>query len=107
MKISVIIAAYKGEKFIKEQLLSLCRQTRLPDTVLIGDDSGDDQGTFEAVQEFRREQIPPFELKFFHNQNPSGVNSNFRNLAEKAEDDIIFFCDQDDSWLPEKIEKIA
>ena len=107
MKISVIIAAYKGGKFIKEQLLSLCQQTRLPDTVLIGDDSGDDLGTFEAVQEFRREQVLPFELKFFRNQNPSGVNNNFRNLAEKAEDDIIFFCDQDDLWLPEKIDKLA
>lgn len=107
MKISVIIAAYKGEKYIGEQLASLCRQSRLPDEVLIGDDSGEDLRTVEAVEAFRLQNELPFELKIFRNTPSRGVNGNFRFLAEKASGDLLFFCDQDDVWLPEKIRHVA
>ena len=49
VKISVVIAAYNGEKYIAEQLKSLLAQTRQPDEIIICDDSENDL-TFQAVQ---------------------------------------------------------
>ena len=107
MKISVIIAAYKGEKLIGEQLSSLALQTRPPDEVLIGDDSGADKATCAAVEQFRNSHALPFELKYYRNPEQLGVNKNFRTLSRHASGDIIFFCDQDDVWMPEKIERLS
>ena len=107
MKISVIIAACHGSAFIGEQLKSILLQTRLPDELLIGDDSWKDNETFQVVEKFRKEEKIPFKLKYFHNTPPRGVNGNFRFLAEQSSGEIIFFCDQDDWWLPEKIEKMS
>lgn len=106
-RISVILAAYRGEKFIGEQLESLRLQTRLPDELLIGDDSGTDDATARAVQSWIRARKPPFEVRFFRNTPPLGVNGNFRSLGERASGDIVLFCDQDDYWLPEKIARLA
>lgn len=103
-RISVIIAAYHGEKYIGEQLKSLFKQTRVPDEILIGDDSSDDK-TFLAVEAVRSHYTG--ELKYFRNTPRLGVVQNFVHLAKAATGDFIFFCDQDDVWLPEKIEKLA
>ncbi len=103
-KMSVIIAAYHGEKYIGEQLKSLFKQTRIPDEILIGDDSSDDK-TFLAVEAVRSHYTG--ELKYFRNTPRLGVVQNFVHLAKAATGDFIFFCDQDDVWLPEKIEKLA
>ena len=103
-KISVIIAAYHGEKYIGEQLESLFRQTRIPDEIIIADDSHDDK-TFLAVEAVRFHYTG--ELKYFRNTPRLGVVQNFVHLAKMATGDLIFFCDQDDIWLPEKIEKLT
>ena len=103
-KVSVIIAAYHGEKYIGEQLKSLFTQTRMPDEILIGDDS-DDDATYQAVEAVR----PQFSGKLLYNKNKVRLSiiSNFENLYRKAEGDLVFFCDQDDVWLPDKIEKMC
>ena len=106
MKISVIIAAYKGERFIEEQLQSLFRQTLLPDEILIGDDSPD-LLTGEAVERCRKNLPPSISLRYIRNQEQLGFLKNFLHLAELAEGEYIFFCDQDDVWLPEKIARLA
>lgn len=103
-RISVVLAAYHGEKYIGEQLKSLFNQTRIPDEILIGDDSSDDK-TFLAVEAVRSHYTG--ELKYFRNTPRLGVVQNFVHLAKAATGDFIFFCDQDDVWLPEKIEKLA
>ena len=103
-RISVVLAAYHGEKYIGEQLKSLFKQTRIPDEILIGDDSSDDK-TFQALEAVR--PLYSGELKYFRNTPRLGVVQNFVHLAKAATGDFIFFCDQDDVWLPEKIEKLA
>ena len=79
----------------------------MPDEVIIGDDS--ENSNFEqAVAEFYlNHPTLPFELKYYRNPQQLGVNANFYSVAEKASGDIVFFCDQDDFWLPGKIEKFA
>ena len=104
--ISVVLAAYKGEKFIGEQLRSLFRQTRLPDEILIGDDSPDD-ATEKAVREVLPEA--PASIHIHYRKNPLRLDStqNFATLLGQASGDLIFICDQDDVWLEEKIARLA
>ena len=103
-RISVILAAYHGEKYIGEQLESISRQTRLPDEILIGDDSRND-ATHQVVESFRHQY--PGTLRYIRNPEQLGFVKNFINLAEHAAGDMIFFSDQDDVWFPEKIETLV
>ncbi len=98
MKISVAIAAYRGEKFIGEQLQSIAAQTRIPDEVIICDDSPDELTRLE-VEKFSG--ILP--IRYHANPTRLGVTGNFNQALFLATGDIIFLCDQDDCWYPEKI----
>ena len=104
LKISVIIGTYRGEKYIGELLKSLFAQTRVPDEILIGDDS-DDDATFRAVEALKDQYGG--ELRFLRNPQKLGICANFEHLYCEAKGDLVFFCDQDDVWLPEKIEKMS
>lgn len=99
-KISVIIAVYKGEKYIAEQLQSIFQQTCLPNEIIIGDDSPDDK-TYQVIQGMQEQT--PVSIQYIHNEKQLGVVNNFNNLLKLASGDLIFFCDQDDVWLPDKI----
>lgn len=103
-KISVILAAYHGEAYIGEQLKSLFTQTRPPDEIVIGDDSADD-ATHLAIESVKHEYNG--ELRYIKNEPRRGFLQNFVNLAREATGDMIFFCDQDDVWLPGKIEFLS
>ena len=105
-KISVVLAAYRGEKYIGEQLRSLFRQTRLPDEILIGDDSPDD-ATENAVRELLPEAPASIHIDYRKNPQTLGFLANFSALMERASGDYIFLCDQDDIWLEEKIEVLS
>ena len=100
--VSVVIAARQGGRFIAGQLRSLFRQTRVPDEILLADD--DPAGETAAAAEALRGEVPP-ETRFVTWVNPRrfGVNGNMRQLMHRAAGDFIFFCDQDDEWLPDKI----
>ncbi len=104
MKISVVIAAFRGEKYIAEQLKSLFAQTRIPDEILIGDDSPDN-GTFEVIESLRSQATCP--VRYIKNTPAKGITGNFSFLLERASGEILFICDQDDFWLPEKLERMS
>ena len=96
MRISVALAAYNGEKYITEQLNSILRQLGPEDEIIISDDGSSDR-THELIAGFCSAQIKVF-------QNPGkGVISNIENAIRNTSGDIIFLCDQDDVWLPDKV----
>lgn len=100
MKISVALCTYNGARFILEQLQSIASQTLLPDEVIISDDGSSD-GTIEIVEQFSTRA--PFKLQFFKNSSRLGVTKNFERAISLCSGDIVFLCDQDDVWLPQKI----
>ena len=102
MQISVVIAAYKGEKYIGEQLTSLADQELIPDEVIICDDSPDDL-TGNVVRQF----CGRLNIRYFRNEKTLGVNGNFAKAIALANGEIIFLCDQDDFWHPDKISKMT
>ena len=101
MTISVAIAAYRGEKYIAEQIDSLLKQSLPPDEIVITDDSPDDM-TEKAVRSFADSRI-----RYFRNTEQLGVNANFEKALSLTVGDIIFLCDQDDVWKADKIEKMV
>ena len=102
MRISVVIAAYKGEKFIAEQLTSLAEQILPPDEVVICDDSPD-----ELTENVIRQFSGKLNIRYFRNGQILGINGNFAKAISLADGDIIFLCDQDDFWHKDKISKMV
>lgn len=94
--ISVCIATYNGEKYIKEQLKSILNQIDVADEVIISDDNSTDR-TLEIIKEFNDSRI-----KIFNNVG-IGVIQNFENAIKNASGKFIFLSDQDDIWEPSKV----
>ena len=105
MKISIAIATYNGSKYILEQLLSVDSQTVYPDEIIIRDDCSTDN-TAEIIELFIKELSPDKREKwsFMINTKNKGWRQNFYDAVSETTGDVIFFCDQDDIWLDDKIE---
>lgn len=99
MKISVCIATYNGEKYIKEQLDSIIPQLESDDEIIISDDSSTDR-TVEIVKSLNDKRIAILENCTF--KNPV---YNFENAIKHASGDYIFLADQDDIWKKDKVSK--
>ncbi len=104
MKISVALASYNGARFIGEQLRSLAAQTHRPDELIVTDDGSNDE-TIRIITDFAR--TAPFDVKLFQNPQRLGFGQNFGKALALCSGDIVFLCDQDDSWFPQKIERIV
>lgn len=103
MKISIALCTYNGEKFLSDQLESFLHQTRLPDELVVCDDASSDS-TLEILEDFAKKA--PFEVRIFRNDKNLGSTLNFEKAIKLCTADIIFLSDQDDVWLPKKIETI-
>src|SRR5690349_6024675 len=100
LSLSIALASYNGGRYIREQLDSIARQTRLPDELVISDDASTDS-TPEIIEEFARSA--PFPVHFLKNSERLGAIGNFEAAIRACKGTIIFLCDQDDVWYPEKV----
>lgn len=98
MNISVCIATYNGEKYIKEQITSILLQLKENDEIIVSDDGSKDN-TLDIIKSFNDVRI-----KIFNNTGKHGVVPNFENALKNATGNYIFFSDQDDIWAPNKVE---
>ena len=103
MKISIVMATYNGERYVKEQIESLFNQTRPADEVLIFDDGSTDD-TRQIIEGFIHINQLESKWQLIKNTTNKGCVKNFLDGAEKASGDIIFYSDQDDVWDTRKIE---
>jgi glycosyltransferase involved in cell wall biosynthesis len=97
MRISVCIATYNGEKYIKAQLNSILSQLEEHDEVVISDDSSSDR-TIEIIKQINDQRI-----KLYPNQRFRSPTLNFEFAISKAEGQYIFLSDQDDEWETNKV----
>lgn len=102
VRVSLALASYNGERFVKKQLQSILEQTVKPDEVVIIDDVSKDK-TADIVTSFIAEN--ELDWSFSVAEENSGYIKNFYNCLKKCTGDIIFLCDQDDEWDREKLEK--
>jgi len=96
--VSVCIPSYNGEKFIYQQLHSILIQLEENDEIIISDDSSTDK-TVEIIKGFHDKRIILLENCRFR----SPV-FNLQNALIRAQGEYIFLADQDDVWLPGKVE---
>jgi glycosyltransferase involved in cell wall biosynthesis len=98
--ISVALCVYNGEKFLAEQLTSIQVQTLPVDEVVICDDCSTDN-SIKIIKEFS-EKVS-FKIHINLNDRQLGSTKNFEKCLSLCKGDIIFLCDQDDYWHPEKV----
>ncbi|MCE2121790.1 glycosyltransferase [Streptococcus thermophilus] len=106
MKTSVIIATYNGSKFIEEQFDSILAQSVQPDEVVITDDGSKDN-TREVVQRYIDEHDLNKKWHLHVNEKNKGYARNFLDGAMLTTGDIVFFCDQDDIWISDRVKKMS
>ena len=104
MTVSVAIAAYNGEKYIKEQLISILNQSGTVDEVIICDDKSTDD-TVKICKDFI-EQNGLDNWFVFENEVNKGYCHNFYGAIDKCKGDVIFLADQDDKWRENKVERM-
>ena len=95
--ISVCMATYNGGRYLREQVDSILSQLSQDDELIVSDDGSTDN-TIQILKDYNDSRI-----KIFHNSVRHGVNANFENALRHAKGDYIFFSDQDDIWLPGKV----
>jgi glycosyltransferase involved in cell wall biosynthesis len=98
--ISVAMATYNGQRFIREQLDSLAAQQHLPSELVITDDASSDK-TVAIAQQFAKNA--PFTVHIHRHDKRLGYRANFMRAATLCTSDLIAFCDQDDVWSPQKL----
>src|SRR6478609_835146 len=99
--ISIVLCSYNGAKFIDEQIQSLLQQTYPNLEIIISDDASTD-GTQAILKKYKTH--PAF--KIFLQQTNLGPIKNVAFALQQAIGSFIAFCDQDDIWLPQKIETL-
>ena len=99
LMVSVCMAAYNGERYIEEQIGSILPQLREWDELIVVDDASSDQ-TLELIFRFEDPRI-----KLIAQVENRGVVETFEHAVRSATGDILFLCDGDDIWAPDKVEK--
>ena len=102
-KIAILLATYNGAKYIREQLDSLFLQSCNQFHLYIRDDGSSDD-TLKIVQQFH-EMFPDRVTILKDSQKHRGAAKSFMYLLENVDSEYYMFCDQDDIWMLEKIEK--
>ncbi len=104
-EVCILLATYNGERFLSEQIKSIQNQSYKNWKLLIRDDSSDDN-TLNIVEKFCHLD-PRISLVSDNKINSNRACGNFSLLMKAARDtssQIFMCCDQDDFWLPHKIE---
>jgi glycosyltransferase involved in cell wall biosynthesis len=112
--ISVCMATYNCEKYIAEQVESILAQLGQEDELVVSDDGSTDN-TLKILESFNDKRIKifshnrqnvriPFYLRSHLTDKYYFITRNFENALKNTRGDYIFISDQDDIWLPTKIE---
>ncbi len=111
--ISVCIATYNGERFIKQQIDSILPQLLEEDEVIVSDDGSTDS-TLEIITSYNDKRV-----KILHHAKKTAfekikyarafyyASDNFENALKHAKGDYIFLSDQDDIWKADKVKKMV
>ena len=96
--ISVCIATYNGERYIRQQIESIVCQLNVDDEIIVSDDGSTD-GTLDIVKGIGDKRI-----KIIEGPGRKSPILNFECALKTSKGDFIFLSDQDDVWKPDKVE---
>jgi glycosyltransferase involved in cell wall biosynthesis len=103
-KISVALCTFNGAEFLSKQLESIKQQTSPIHELVVCDDGSSDE-TLAIIERFSKQVA--FSVHVHRNPINLGSSKNFEQCMAMCQGDLIFLCDQDDVWMPEKVEKIV
>ncbi|KIC63449.1 glycosyltransferase [Chryseobacterium taiwanense] len=102
--VSVCIATYNGQDYIKAQVDSILKQLNIDDEIIISDDGSTDD-TLNIIKNYKDNRIKIFLNNKTNKKNAFGyVSKNFENAIINAKGNFIFLADQDDIWEDDKIQ---
>lgn len=104
LRISVAMCTYNGGRYLKEQLESIAKQARLPCELVVCDDHSTDD-TIAILKQFQANA--PFPVLIIQNALRLGSTRNFDQAIGLCRGEFIALCDQDDRWLPQKLERLS
>ena len=96
--LSVCLATYNGSKYIKGQIESILPQLSPEDELIVSDDASTDETSNTVLS------INDNRIRLVTNESVHGITGNFENAINLAKGDYVFLSDQDDKWLPNKVE---
>lgn len=119
--VSVALCTYNGERFVAEQLRSILHQTLMPAQVVVSDDGSSD-ATVQIVKDVfarfgaehsvskhngsKHNGSAPV-LTVLRNDHALGVTANFQQASLACTGDLIALSDQDDLWVPDRLERMV
>ena len=101
--IDILLPTYNGGYYLEGLLDSIINQSIKNWRLMIRDDSSTDN-TVEIILEYIN-RFPDKIMLIENDGNRIGFLNNYSKLLEASDAEYIMFCDQDDIWLPDKIEK--
>lgn len=112
LQVSVAMCTYNGARFVEEQLWSIFGQTFLPKELVVSDDNSSDE-TLSLVEKTYKDAcnsidgVSEIALKIIRNPSPLGVTKNFEQAIAFCSQQLIALSDQDDVWVPQRLEKMV
>ncbi len=101
MRLAVLMATYNGEKYLQEQIESILRQqTDVPFDLIVRDDGSKDR-TVEILEAYQKDG----KLRYYAGENAGAAKGFIQLLRDNAGYELYAFADQDDEWLPGKLQK--
>jgi glycosyltransferase involved in cell wall biosynthesis len=101
--LSIALCTWNGEAHLGAQLDSIAAQTRPPDELIACDDASTD-GTLRVLEAFAARS--PFPVRIHANAKNAGTARNFEQAISLCAGDVVALADQDDVWMPRKLERI-
>lgn len=99
--VSVAMACYNGQKYLPEMLDSILSQTVLPAEIVCSDDCSTDN-TVAILERYAANS--PVPIRILRQAENRGYRENFYRAFEACTSEYVAYCDQDDFWLPNKLE---
>jgi hypothetical protein len=100
--VSVAMATYNGERFLREQLDTIYEQTWTDLEVVVSDDRSTD-GSVEILEEYRSRRG----LRYSVSEERLGLVRNFERAISLCRGELVTLSDQDDLWRPERVERLV
>ena len=101
MKVSVVIPCYNGKRFLNDAFKSIEEQTLPVDELILVDDGSKD-GTSDFLDDYAKRS--PLNVRVIRQKN-AGSGEARNTGIEASQGEYVAFIDQDDCWLPHKVEK--
>jgi len=104
LRISVAMCTFNGARYLEKQLESIAEQSRPPGELIVCDDGSTDE-TIAILNRFRANAA--FPVTIVQNNTRMGSTRNFDQAIGMSRGEFIALCDQDDRWLPQKLERLS